>query len=61
MTTNIIVIGAGPTGLATAALLAARGHQVTVLERDPAGPPATGKEAWESWERPGVSQLRLPM
>ncbi|MEV2273780.1 NAD(P)/FAD-dependent oxidoreductase [Nonomuraea africana] len=41
-------------------LLAGRGHQVTVLERDPAEPLSTGPQSWESWERPGVSQFRLP-
>ncbi|MGP3959853.1 FAD-dependent oxidoreductase [Nonomuraea sp. 3N208] len=60
MSMNIIVIGAGPAGLAAAMLLAGRGHQVTVLERDPAEPPSTAAQAWESWERPGVSQFRLP-
>ncbi|WP_435192758.1 FAD-dependent oxidoreductase [Nonomuraea sp. bgisy094] len=49
---NVIVIGAGPAGLATAMLLAGRGHQVTVLERDPAEPLSTGPQSWESWERP---------
>ncbi|WP_327589571.1 FAD-dependent oxidoreductase [Nonomuraea sp. NBC_00507] len=57
---NVIVIGAGPTGLATAMLLAGQGHHITVLERDPDGPSSTGLEAWQSWERPGVSQFRLP-
>ncbi|MBB5136135.1 2-polyprenyl-6-methoxyphenol hydroxylase-like FAD-dependent oxidoreductase [Thermocatellispora tengchongensis] len=47
-------------GLSAAMLLAVRGHQVTVLERDPARPPARGEQAWTSWERPGVSRLRLP-
>jgi 2-polyprenyl-6-methoxyphenol hydroxylase-like FAD-dependent oxidoreductase len=50
-----VVLGAGMNGLTTAMLLARDGHEVTVLERDPA-PPAP--EAWTSWERPGVSQFR---
>ncbi|WP_113703697.1 FAD-dependent oxidoreductase [Nonomuraea lactucae] len=60
MTMNVIIIGAGPAGLSTAMLLAARGHRITVLERDPAGPPSTGEAAWEVWERPGVGQFLLP-
>jgi 2-polyprenyl-6-methoxyphenol hydroxylase-like FAD-dependent oxidoreductase len=40
-------------------LLARDGHQVTVLERDPAEPPAA-VDAWEAWERRGVNQFRLP-
>jgi 2-polyprenyl-6-methoxyphenol hydroxylase-like FAD-dependent oxidoreductase len=54
------VLGAGLTGLATAVLLARDGHRVTLLERDPAEPPASAEELWTSWERPGVSQFRLP-
>ena len=36
---EILVLGAGLTGLTTAMLLARDGHDVTVLERDPAEPP----------------------
>ncbi|HLN18278.1 MAG TPA: FAD-dependent oxidoreductase [Acidimicrobiales bacterium] len=56
---NVVVTGAGPIGLSTAMLLAKDGHTVTVLERDPA-PVATPDEAWDSWERRGVNQFRLP-
>jgi hypothetical protein len=41
-------------------LLAADGHQVTVLERDPEPRPANPVDAWERWNRPGVNQFRLP-
>jgi 2-polyprenyl-6-methoxyphenol hydroxylase-like FAD-dependent oxidoreductase len=56
---NILVMGGGMGGLSTAMLLAGDGHAVTVLERDPALPPATGGEAWDSWERAGVNQFRM--
>jgi 2-polyprenyl-6-methoxyphenol hydroxylase-like FAD-dependent oxidoreductase len=54
---RITVLGAGMTGLTAAMLLARDGHDVTVLERDPAGPPPLD-HAWEQWERPGVGQFR---
>ena len=57
---DVLVLGAGMTGLATAMLLAKDGHDVTVLERDPAPPPVPGEAAWTSWERRGVTQFRLP-
>jgi hypothetical protein len=41
-------------------LLAGDGHQVIVLERDPADPPDDPAEAWEQWQRPGLNQFRLP-
>ncbi len=56
---RIIVIGAGVGGLTTAMLLARDGHDVTVLERDPAPPPADADDAWEHWERRGVNQFRM--
>src|ERR1700722_6461860 len=55
---GIVVTGGGVGGLAAAMVLAQDGHDVTVLERDAAEPPAPS-EAWESWERRGVNQFRL--
>jgi 2-polyprenyl-6-methoxyphenol hydroxylase-like FAD-dependent oxidoreductase len=57
---NIVVTGAGVGGLCTALLLAKDGHRVTVLERDAAPPPKTVEDVWESWERRGINQFRLP-
>jgi len=56
---EILVLGAGLGGLSTAMLLARGGHQVTVLERDPAEPPPAA-QAWDAWERRGINQFRLP-
>lgn len=58
MAGKIVIVGAGPIGLATAMLLARDGYAVTVLEKDAQAPPATGLEAWEHWERSGVAQFR---
>jgi 2-polyprenyl-6-methoxyphenol hydroxylase-like FAD-dependent oxidoreductase len=49
-----VIVGAGPTGLYTAIALARRGHQVTVIDRDPG--PAGGQ--W--WDRKGVMQFHHP-
>jgi flavin-dependent dehydrogenase len=57
---KIVVTGAGVVGLGAAMLLAGDGHQVIVLERDPAGPPDDPAQAWEQWQRPGLNQFRLP-
>jgi len=56
---EVLVIGGGLTGQAAAMLLAADGHHVRVLERDPAPPAASAAEAWDSWERRGVNQFRM--
>jgi flavin-dependent dehydrogenase len=55
---SIVVVGGGMGGTAAALLLARRGHGVIVLERDADPPPATCEEAWESWDRQGVTQMR---
>lgn len=56
---RVIILGAGLGGLSTAMLLAREGHEVRVLERDPAEPPPA-ERAWEVWQRRGVNQFRLP-
>ena len=55
---RIVVLGAGVCGLAAALMLRRDGHDVTVLERDPAPVPDSVADAWESWERAGVTQFR---
>jgi 2-polyprenyl-6-methoxyphenol hydroxylase-like FAD-dependent oxidoreductase len=56
---RIVVLGAGLTGLAAALLLARDGHEVTVLERNSAGPVGDAEALWVDWQRPGASQFRL--
>ena len=55
---RIVVVGRGIVGLGASLILARDGHQVTVLERDPAPPPSP-ERAWEGWERRGVNQFHL--
>ena len=57
---NILVLGGGVIGLSTAMLLQRDGHQVTVLEHDPAPAPPVVGDAWEAWDRGGVAQFRQP-
>ena len=54
---DIAVIGAGPTGLTAALLLARDGHRVLVCEGD-AGPSESAQGS-TTWQRPGVSQFRM--
>src|SRR6478736_3084612 len=51
-------MGAGLNGLTTGMLLARDGHQVTVLERDAAGPRGRAGDLWQRWDRRGVNQFR---
>ena len=55
---RIAVLGAGICGLAAALKLRPDGHDVIVLERDPAPVPDSLEAAWERWERSGVVQFR---
>ena len=55
---RIVIIGGGVIGLCSSVMLAQDGHDVTVLERDPAQP-TDPAEAWTSWERRGVNQFRM--
>ena len=55
---KIVVLGAGICGLFAGLLLARDGHDVTLLERDPAAVPEAPDVAWEDWTRDGVAQFR---
>ena len=55
---RVVMVGGGVVGLCAALLLGRDGHDVTVLERDPAPPPGPGA-AWDDWERRGVNQFRM--
>ena len=57
---RVVIVGGGAGGLLTALLLRRDGHDITVLERDGAEPPSDDEQAWDSWTRKGVSQLRQP-
>jgi 2-polyprenyl-6-methoxyphenol hydroxylase-like FAD-dependent oxidoreductase len=56
---DVVMVGGGVVGLCGGLLLARDGHRVTVLERDPAPPPAAIDDAWRGWERRGVGQFRM--
>jgi 2-polyprenyl-6-methoxyphenol hydroxylase-like FAD-dependent oxidoreductase len=56
---DILVVGGGLVGHCAAMLLARDGHAVTVLERDPAPPPASVDATWDSWTRRGVNQFHM--
>ncbi len=55
----MIVLGGGVCGLAAGMMLARDGHDVTLLERDPAPAPETSESAW-GWERGGVPHFQQP-
>jgi len=49
-----VVVGSGPVGTFVGLMLARRGHEVLLVDRDP-GPPSDG-----AWPRRGVMQFDLP-
>jgi 2-polyprenyl-6-methoxyphenol hydroxylase-like FAD-dependent oxidoreductase len=57
---RVVVLGGGIVGLSTGMLLAERGCDVTVVERDPTEVPGAPDDAWLGWARPGVGQFRQP-
>jgi 2-polyprenyl-6-methoxyphenol hydroxylase-like FAD-dependent oxidoreductase len=55
---RVVVVGGGIGGLACGLFLAPAGHDVTILDRDPADAPADIAGAWSDWPRRGVPQFR---
>jgi 2-polyprenyl-6-methoxyphenol hydroxylase-like FAD-dependent oxidoreductase len=55
---DVVVLGGGPAGLASAILLAQQGLEVVVLDRD-GPPPGDPETAWQSWEKRSVARFRL--
>jgi 2-polyprenyl-6-methoxyphenol hydroxylase-like FAD-dependent oxidoreductase len=56
---EVVIVGAGIGGLATALLLGRQGRRVVVCERDAAPVPGTADEMWSRWQRPGLPQAAL--
>ena len=57
---RIVVCGGSVIGLSVAMMLAADGHEVTVLEAEAGDVPPPGAEAWDAWRRRGVPQFHQP-
>jgi glycine/D-amino acid oxidase-like deaminating enzyme len=57
---RIVVCGGSVIGLSTAMMLAIDGHTVTVVESDGSAAPTEPADAWDAWQRTGVSQFRQP-
>ena len=54
---RVVVVGGGVAGLGSALVLARRGHEVEVVERDDTPMPESADEAFE-WDRRGAPQVR---
>jgi 2-polyprenyl-6-methoxyphenol hydroxylase-like FAD-dependent oxidoreductase len=54
-----VVLGAGPAGSAAALLLARRGHDVSLVDRD-GTPELSTDRVFDEWDRPAVGQFRQP-
>jgi 2-polyprenyl-6-methoxyphenol hydroxylase-like FAD-dependent oxidoreductase len=57
---EVLIVGGGVVGMGLGMMLARDAHTVTILERDAQPAPKDPEEAWASWERKGVNQMRLP-
>jgi 2-polyprenyl-6-methoxyphenol hydroxylase-like FAD-dependent oxidoreductase len=57
--TDVLIVGGGVVGMGLGMILANDGHAVTMLERDAAPAPSGPDDAWDSWDRQGVTQFRL--
>lgn len=55
---RIIVVGGGIAGIGASLALSAPGREVLVLDRDPPPPAGTMNQVFDTWERPGATQLR---
>jgi len=49
---HVLVLGAGPTGLVAAMVLAKEGHRVTVVDQDPPPPVGGPDRVFADWKRP---------
>jgi 2-polyprenyl-6-methoxyphenol hydroxylase-like FAD-dependent oxidoreductase len=56
---EVVIVGGGIGGLATALLLGRDGRRVVLCERDPSPVPDSPEQMWSSWARPGAPQGRL--
>ncbi len=54
-----LIVGGGVVGMGLGMILAGDGHTITMLERDAAPLPGGPEDAWERWDRQGVTQFRL--
>ena len=57
--TDVLIVGGGVVGMGLGMILAKDGHAVTMLERDAVPPPNVPDDAWDGWDRKGVTQFRL--
>lgn len=60
MSREVVVVGAGITGLCTGLTLSRAGYHVTIVERDPPPPDGGPNEAFFGWSRRGAAQFRHP-
>jgi 2-polyprenyl-6-methoxyphenol hydroxylase-like FAD-dependent oxidoreductase len=57
---DVVVVGGSIVGSLAALMLAGDGHDVTVIEADPASLPDRPADAWDEWDRNGVAQFHQP-